>query len=83
MKEKGRITLRVNDIFKTQRWANESVNIGGFSYRNDRRWASQSINISFNYNFGKINYDSQKRDVKNNDAGDNLNIGGGGAGQGN
>lgn len=83
MKEKGRITLRVNDIFKTQRWANESVNLGGFSYRNDRRWASQSINISFNYNFGKINYDSQKRDVKNNDAGDNLNIGGGGAGQGN
>ncbi|MGE0562333.1 MAG: TonB-dependent receptor [Flavobacteriales bacterium] len=81
-KEKGRITLRVNDIFKTQRWANVSNNLGGFSYQNDRRWSSQSINISFNYNFGKINYDSQKRDTKNNSAGDNLNIGGGGAGQG-
>ena len=82
MKKKGRITLRASDIFNTRRWAFDSNDLGGFSYDTNRRWASQSINISFNYSFGKMNYDSQKRVSKNKSSGDNLNTGGDGGGQG-
>ena len=82
LKEKARLTLQVNDIFRTQRWAYQSNDLGGFSYNTNRRWASQSVNVSFNYTFGKMNYDSQKRDTKNKSSGDSLNIGTGGAGQG-
>jgi len=81
LKDKARLTLRLNDIFGTQRWAYQSNDLGGFSYNADRRWASQSVNVSFNYTFGKINYDSQKRDTKDKNAGDNLNIDSGGQGQ--
>ena len=82
MKEKARITLRFDDIFWTQRWAFESNNLNGFSYYSNNQWSSRSVNISFSYNFGKMNYDSQKRQSKDNSAGDDLKIGGGGEGGG-
>lgn len=82
MKEKARLTLRVNDIFWTQRWGFESNNLNGFSYNSNSQWSSRSVNVSFSYNFGKMNYDSQKRQTKDKSAGDDLNIGSGGGGQG-
>jgi outer membrane receptor protein involved in Fe transport len=81
MKEKARITLRFDDIFWTQRWAFESNNLNGFSYYSNSQWSSRSVNISFSYNFGKMNYDSQKRQSKDNSAGDDLKIGGGEGGK--
>lgn len=81
MKEKARITLRFDDIFWTQRWAFESNNLNGFSYYSNSQWSSRSVNISFSYNFGKMNYDSQKRQSKDSSAGDDLKIGGGEGGK--
>ncbi len=82
LKDNARITFRVNDIFRTQRWVYQSNDLGGFSYNSNRRWASHSFHLSFNYSFGKMNYDSQKRQTKDKSAGDDLNIGsGGGNGQ--
>ena len=74
--------MRFDDIFWTQRWAFESNNLNGFSYYSNNQWSSRSVNISFSYNFGKMNYDSQKRQSKDNSAGDDLKIGGGGEGGG-
>ena len=84
MKEKARLTLRFDDIFQTQRWAFESNNVGNSSYSSESRWSSTSVNLSFSYNFGKMNYDSQKRQSKNSSAGDDLKIdsGSGGGGEG-
>lgn len=83
MKEKARLTLRFDDIFQTQRWAFESNNVGNSSYSSESRWSSTSVNLSFSYNFGKMNYDSQKRQSKNSDAGDDLKIdSGSGGGEG-
>lgn len=81
LNKKGRITLNVNDVFNTRAWIFDSNNLGGFSYNTDRRWASQSIRLSFNYSFGKMNFDSQKRQTKNNSANDSLNISSGSGGQ--
>lgn len=82
MKEKARLTLRLNDIFWTQRWKYDSNNLNGFSYNSNSQWSSRSINVSYSYNFGKMNYDNQKRQSKDKNAGDDLNIGGGSGGQG-
>jgi outer membrane receptor protein involved in Fe transport len=81
MKEKARLTLRFDDVFWTQRWVFDSNDLGGSSYHSDNRWSSRSVNLSFSYNFGKMNYDSQKRQTKNSSAGDDLKIGGGGEGK--
>ncbi len=81
IKEKARLTLSFNDIFQTQRWAFESGDLGGSSYNSESRWSSTSVNVSFSYSFGKMNYDSQKRQSKDTNAGDDLKIGGGGEGK--
>jgi len=84
LKEKARLTLRFDDIFQTQRWAFESNNLNNSYYTSESRWSSTSVNLSFSYSFGKMNYDSQKRQSKDTSAGDDLNIGtgSGGGGQG-
>lgn len=83
LKEKARLTLRVDDIFQTQQWAYESNNIGSSSIISNSRWSSTAVNLSFSYSFGKMNYDSQKRSSKESSAGDNLKIdSGSGGGEG-
>jgi len=75
LKKKGKISLRFRDVFNTRGWHFISNDLGGYSYESDRKWSSQSINISFNYTFGKMNYDTQKRQKKKANSSDSYNSG--------
>jgi outer membrane receptor protein involved in Fe transport len=80
-KKKGKINISFSDIFKTRGWHFISYDLGNYSYESNRKWSSQSFNISFNYRFGKMNYDNQKRQKKNSSSQDNFSTGSGNSGQ--
>ncbi len=81
LNKKGKINISYSDIFRTRGWHYISNDLGNYSYESNRKWSSHSINISFNYRFGKMNYNSQKRQKKNSSAEDDYSVGGGDNGQ--
>jgi len=70
--KKGTISLRMNDIFNTMRFAFESTNFypsnGGF------HWESRTAFIGYSHNFGQSDFKARKRKSRGNDE---LNGGGG------
>jgi outer membrane receptor protein involved in Fe transport len=71
LKDKGSLSLRVNDIFKTQ-YANFSAD-NPFPQSGFSKWESRRVYVGFSYNFSKGNIKSRNR--KNRD--DNTKSGGG------
>ena len=71
--KKGTISLRVNDLFNTMRFAFESTNFypsnGGF------HWESRTAYVGYSHNFGQGDFKARKRKSR---GGDELK--GGGAG---
>lgn len=76
LKEKGRLSVSISDVFNTREWNSYSKDIAGYAYTSNNKWTTQQININFSYNFGKMNYDNQKRQKKNKNSGDDFNTGG-------
>jgi len=71
--KKGTVSIRVNDMFNTMRFAFESTNFypshGGFS------WESRTAYIGYSHNFGQGDFKARKRRNRGNDE-----LNGGGAG---
>jgi hypothetical protein len=63
-KEKGTISLRVNDIFGTMQFRFESINY--YPSRGGFHWESRSVYVGYSHNFGKG--DSQARKRRNRDS---------------
>ena len=49
---KAKITINIDDIFKTNVWSGEST-FGGLYMDVNGGWDSRRVRITFNYNFGK------------------------------
>jgi len=58
---KAKVTLSIDDIFKTNVWSGEST-FGGLYMDVSGGWDSRRARLTFNYNFGKeINSKSRNR----------------------
>ncbi len=82
LKDKGKFTASFNDIFNTRNRHFLSDNLVGYAYETNWNWSSRSVRVSFNYTFGKMKFDSQKREKKSHSANDNLNTGASSGAQG-
>ena len=75
LKKRGSLSVRASDLLGTRNFTFESANIPNQNFNSHRQWESQQVNITFNYSFGKMQFQPKRRNQKDNSSGDTYNAG--------
>ena len=74
LKEKGTLTLNVQDLFNSRKWRSETI-AEDFISTNEFQWRRRQVNLNFTYRFNqKKERGGQRRSGENGGGGEDMDF---------